>query len=75
MTYLTGRGVWKRSRTVHVAVGFEMDSEKADVAKKGDEVLVLEEKVNDAGVTRVRFAKGWLSVTAGDGSSILELVE
>ena len=50
-------------------------SPPVDIIVTGDEVLVLEEKQNEKGVTRVRFAKGWLSVTASDGSVILEGVE
>eukprot|EP01047_Picozoa_sp_COSAG01_P068478 COSAG01_NODE_9907_length_2295_cov_2.401361_1_plen_344_part_00 len=34
--------------------GFEMDSDKAGVAKKGDEVLVFEERTNEKGTVRVR---------------------
>ena len=52
-----------------------MDSDKAGVAQKADEILVLEERNHENGVTRVRCSKGWLSVNASDGSAILATVE
>ena len=58
--------------------GFEMSTKKAGTLKKGEEIDALEEKVNDKGVTRVRFdngnLKGWVSTNAGDGSVLLEKV-
>jgi hypothetical protein len=40
--------------------------------KAGTVITALEEKVNQAGVTRVRFNKGWLSVKSGDGTVLLK---
>lgn len=57
-----------------VRAGFAMDSTPAGALKFGDVIEVLESKVNDKGTTRLKFAKGWVSVTAGDGSVLLEKV-
>lgn len=58
-----------------VRAGFEMDSEKVGIVKKGEEVLCYEERENEKGVTRVRFDRGWVSLTSSDGAAILEAVE
>jgi hypothetical protein len=57
---------------VRVRAGFDMDSAPAGALKFGETIDVLETKVNAKGTTRLRFAKGWVSVTAGDGSVLLE---
>ena len=54
--------------------GFEMDSDKAGVLKKGEVIEAYEERVNDQGTTRVRFARGWVSMAAGNGAVVLEAV-
>ena len=58
--------------------GFEMSTKKAGTLKKGEVITALEEKVNEKGVTRVRFAtdslQGWVSTNAGDGSVLLQKV-
>ena len=54
--------------------GFEMDSDKAGVLKKGEVIDAYELKVNDQGTTRVRFARGWVSMAAGNGAVVLEPV-
>ena len=57
-----------------VRAGFEMDSDKAGVLKKGEVIDAYELKVNDQGTTRVRFARGWVSMAAGNGAVVLEPV-
>eukprot|EP01044_Picomonas_judraskeda_P004067 COSAG03_NODE_350_length_8727_cov_145.845913_7_plen_889_part_00 len=58
-----------------VRAGFGMDSEKVGTVKKGEEVLCYEERENENGVTRVRFDRGWVSLTSSKGDVILEAVE
>ena len=58
-----------------VRAGFAMDSEKVGTIKKGEEVLCYEERENENGVTRVRFDRGWVSLTSTSGDVILEAVE
>jgi hypothetical protein len=58
-----------------VRAGFAMDSEKVGTIKKGEEVLCYEERENENGVTRVRFGRGWVSLTSTSGDAILEAVE
>jgi hypothetical protein len=58
-----------------VRAGFSMDSEKVGTIKKGEEVLCYEERENENGVTRVRFDRGWVSLTSASGDTILEPVE
>ena len=38
----------------------------------GQVIEALETKVNDKGVTRVRYSDGWISENAGDGTPLLE---
>ena len=56
--------------------GFEMSTKKVGTLKKGSVIEALETRVNDKGVTRVRFDNGtiagWVSTKAGDGSVLLE---
>jgi hypothetical protein len=40
----------------------------------GEVIDVFEERRNEAGQLRVRFAAGWTSVTASDGQVLLEIV-
>ena len=40
----------------------------------GQVIEALETKVNDKGVTRVRYSDGWISENAGDGTPLLEIV-
>ena len=58
-----------------VRAGFAMDSALAGTLMVGDVVSGLETKVNAKGVTRVRFTseqlKGWASMHAGDGTTLL----
>lgn len=76
----TGKGGQRYKATLNglCRVGFEMSTKKAGTLKKGVEIDGLEEKVNDKGVTRVRFdngsLEGWVSTNAGDGSVLLEKV-
>ena len=38
-------------------------------------ITALETKKNDKGITRVKFADGWISEKAGDGTVLLEPAE
>lgn len=58
-----------------VRAGFEMDSPAAGELRFGDTLESFEARVNNQGVTRVRFDRGWVSVTSGDGSILLEKAE
>lgn len=61
-----------------VREGFAMTTKKAGTLKKGSTIESIETKVNDKGVTRVRFdngqISGWASTKAGDGTVLLEKV-
>lgn len=61
-----------------VREGFAMTTKKAGTLRKGSIIEALETKVNDKGVTRVRFdngqTAGWASTKAGDGTVLLEPV-
>ena len=52
--------------------GFEMDSPRCGVLRKGNDIVGLEEHTTDDGVNRVRFDGGWVSCTASNGEKILE---
>jgi hypothetical protein len=54
-----------------IRTGFEMDSDKAGVLTKGESIDALEERVNDDGITRVRFEKGWVSKHIASGEVVL----
>ena len=63
-----------------VRAGFDRDSDLVMKLPAGKTVKVLEERLNEEGVTRVRFTSagvdlmgGWCSMRASDGSTILEL--
>ena len=47
--------------TAQIRAGCAIDSEKVGVLSKGDVIEAFEERVDDAGVIRVRFSKGWVS--------------
>ena len=53
--------------------GFEMDSEKGGILKKGTIVQALEVRRNVKGTRRVRFDLGWVSETTSDGRLVLQL--
>ena len=55
--------------------GPEMTSDKCGILKQYDEVVVLEEFTLPNGVLRVHCDKGWISLTAGDGSVILKVLD
>jgi hypothetical protein len=57
-----------------IRAGFAMDSDKAGVLGKGEVIDAFEEQANDAGTTRVRFSKGWVSMKTGKGDLVLEPV-
>ena len=64
-----------RQRAV-VRDGFEMTSKATGTSLKiGQTIVALETKVNEKGITRVRFESGWISEKAGDGTVLLELAE
>ena len=54
--------------------GFPMDSDKAGVLSKNVVIDAFEERVNETGTTRVRFAEGWVSMKTGKGDIVLQPV-
>ena len=64
---------------VKVRAGFDMTSPAAGALRYDDRITSLEKRVNSKGVARIRFDQGffegWVSMTAGDGSVLLEKVE
>ena len=64
-----------RYRVAHKAVvraGFEANSTHVGGLAPGDVFTPLEERLNEEGISRVRFAGGWLSKTTADGTVALE---
>ena len=57
-----------------VREGFEMDSPPVGALEKGESVIALESKVNEAGIKRIRFSRGWTSEKSKNGQTILEIV-
>jgi hypothetical protein len=55
-----------------IRAGFAMTSKDKGMIKAGTVVKALEERVNNAGITRVRCAQGWLSVKSSDGTVLLK---
>ena len=54
---------------------FESDSAPRRALEVGEEITVIESRVNARGQTRVRFAAGWTSVTSADGATLLEPID
>lgn len=46
--------------------GFELDSRRQGTVEPGEEIVALELRDNQDGVTRVRFERGWVSVTVSE---------
>ena len=67
-----GRPQWKIVRAAKIRGGFEQTSADLGVAEIGEIIEEIESRVNSRGVTRVHYARGWLSVKAADGGTILE---
>lgn len=70
-----GAGVAARYKAISRAAvreRFESDSAPCRALEVGEEIDVLESRVNSRGQLRVRFAGGWASVTALDGATLLE---
>ena len=55
-----------------VRQGFEMTTDRVGALERGTVIVALEERVNEKGVTRVHFDRGWVSKKASDGSMILQ---
>eukprot|EP01050_Picozoa_sp_SAG11_P050469 SAG11_NODE_28140_length_325_cov_0.681416_2_plen_63_part_01 len=51
-----------------IRAGFDMNSPKAGKLSKQARIEVLERRLNEDGVIRVRFAQGWTSEKLKDGS-------
>ena len=56
-----------------VRAGFDASTEKCGIASPGEVIDAIETRKNESGVLRVRFASGWVSETAGDGTRLLEV--
>ena len=65
---------WKIVRAAKIRSGFEQTSTDMGVANIGDIIEEIESRVNARGVTRVHYDRGWLSVKAADGGTILQPV-
>ena len=63
---------WKIVRAAKIRSGFEQTSTDRGVANIGDIIDEIESRVNARGITRVRYDRGWLSVKAADGGTILQ---
>eukprot|EP01043_Picozoa_sp_COSAG02_P084618 COSAG02_NODE_22418_length_753_cov_1.139144_1_plen_250_part_11 len=58
-----------------VRSGFEQSSADQGVAKVGEVITELESRVNEKGIKRIRFSRGWISAKTADGRDILTLNE
>ena len=58
-------------RRSQIRTSFELDSKRAGFLRKGESIEALEERVNDDGITRVRFEKGWVSKNIAGGEVVL----
>jgi hypothetical protein len=58
-----------------VRAGYQMDSAKGGVLAKDEVIDVSEEAPLPNGITRFKYAGGWVSDKASDGRQILELLE
>lgn len=72
----TPANVGQRRYTVILAAkkraGFDPTSQDLGIVHVGQVITELESRVNEQGITRVRYSDGWLSVKTGDGRLILE---
>ena len=58
--------------TAALRTDFESSSQQVGVLTIGEEVQVLEERTNEIGQVRVRCSLGWTSLTARDGTTLME---
>ena len=73
-----GRDLSRQYRVKHTALVREGVSQKTrgcGTVKPGEVVSVLEGRVNELGIMRVRISRGWLSVKSSDGTTLLEAIE
>ena len=54
-----------------VRAGFELESERLSFLEPGEEIEVLETRINDRGQLRVRYDAGWTSIESAAGSVLL----
>ena len=59
-------------KTAALRKDFDLSSPQVGVLAVGEEVEVLEERRNDFGQVRVRCSRGWSSLTARDGTALME---
>ena len=72
-----GTGTGRRWRVVleaKIRSGFEQTSADRGMLEFGRVIEELESRVNEIGVTRVRFDRGWVSERTAGGDLILEAV-
>ena len=55
-----------------VRSGVEADSPKVGPVEVGEILIALNTATNSSGAQRVQFERGWVSVVAGNGATILE---
>ena len=73
-----GRDLSRSYKVKHTALVREGVSQKTrgcGTVKPGEVVDVLEGRVNELGIMRVRVSRGWLSVKSSDGTVLLEPIE
>jgi len=65
--------MYKVKSNAKVRAGFAPTSQDLGerVVAVGEKITALETRVNDKGIVRVRFDRGWISETAGDGTVLL----
>ena len=57
-----------------VRAGFDATSPDAGICKPGEIIAALEYRPNAKGIMRIRFARGWVSEKAMDGTRLLKPV-
>ena len=54
-------------RRAMVRTGYEMDSNKVKILEAGTTIEVIDRKVNEAGIGRLRYSEGWTSESMSTG--------
>ena len=73
-----GRDLSRQYIVKHTALlreGVSQNTRGCGTVKPGEVVDVLEGRINELGIMRVRISKGWLSVKSSDGTALLEPIK
>ena len=65
-------GAYRVLNKTLIRAGVEATSDKVGPIEAGEIIKALDVQLNTAGAQRVQFARGWVSVIAGNGTAVLE---